>query len=67
MDKQKFLLQLLAGIFTFQACLFGVGFYYCFSKSGLQSCPEIGDRYEKTFTTMTAVVLALLTGASIKE
>ena len=26
MNKQKFLLQMLAGIFTFQACLFGVGF-----------------------------------------
>jgi hypothetical protein len=67
MDKQKFLLQLLAGIFTFQACLFGAGFYYCSNNGGLKSCPEIGDRYEKTFTTMTAVVLALLTGASIRE
>ena len=67
MDKQKFLLQLLAGIFTFQACLFGVGFYYCSNKGGLQSCPEIGDRYEKTFTVMIATTLALLTGASIKE
>ncbi len=67
MNKQKFLLQMLAGIFTFQACLFGVGFYYCAKKEGLNSCPEIGERYEKTFTTMTAVVLALLTGASIKE
>ena len=67
MDKQKFLLQILAGIFTFQACLFGVGFYYCAEAEGLNSCPEIGERYDKTFTTMTAVVLALLTGASIKE
>ena len=67
MNKQKFLLQMLAGIFTFQACLFGVGFYYCAKSGGLNSCPEIGERYEQTFTTMTAVVLALITGASIKE
>jgi hypothetical protein len=67
MNKQKFLLQMLAGIFTFQACLFGVGFYYCANSGGLNSCPEIGERYEQTFTTMTAVVLALITGASIKE
>ena len=67
MNKQKFLLQMLAGIFTFQACLFGAGFYYCANNGGLNSCPEIGERYDKTFTTMTAVVLALITGASMKE
>ena len=58
---------MLAGIFTFQASLFGAGFYICSQNGGLQSCPEIGERYESTFTTMTAVVLALITGASIKE
>jgi len=58
---------MLAGIFTFQACLFGVGFYYCAKGGGLESCPKLGQRYEQTFTTMTAVVLALITGASIKE
>ena len=67
MAKEKFLLYMLAGIFTFQASIFGAGFYMCSQNGGLQSCPEIGERYENTFTTMTAVVLALITGASIKE
>lgn len=67
MPKEKFLLYMLAGIFAFQASIFGAGFYHCANNGGLQSCPEIGERYENTFTTMTAVVLALITGASIKE
>ena len=67
MNKQKFLLQMLAGIFTFQACLFGVGFYYCVNNGGLEPCPKIGERYENTFNVMISVTLALITGASIKE
>lgn len=67
MAKERFLLYMLAGIFTFQASIFGAGFYYCANNGGLKSCPDIGERYENTFTTMTAVVLALITGASIKE
>ena len=58
---------MLAGIFAFQASIFGAGFYMCSQNGGLQSCPEIGERYENTFTTMTAVVLALLTGSAIKD
>jgi hypothetical protein len=65
MDKQKFLLKLLAGIFIFQACLFGAGFYYCTKNGGLQACPKIGERYEQTFNTMLATVLALMTGATL--
>ena len=53
---------MLAGIFTFQAGVFGVGLYYCANNGGLQSCPEIGDRYEATFAVMVATTLALLTG-----
>jgi len=67
MNKQKFLLQMLAGIFTFQACLFGAGFYYCIKAGGLSSCPKLGERYESTFNVMIATTLALITGASIKE
>ena len=67
MDKQKFLLKLLAGIFTFQACLFGAGFYYCAKAGGLAACPKIGERYENTLNVMIATTLALITGASIKE
>ena len=67
MAKEKFLLYMLAGIFIFQASIFSAGFYMCSQNGGLQSCPEIGERYENTFTTMTAVVLALLTGSVIKD
>jgi hypothetical protein len=65
MNKQKFLLKILAGIFIFQACLFGAGFYYCINNGGLEPCPKIGDRYEQTFNTMLATVLALMTGATL--
>jgi hypothetical protein len=65
MKKEKFLLYLLAGIFTFQACLFGAGFYYCANNGGLESCPKIGERYDQTFNTMLATVLALMTGATL--
>jgi hypothetical protein len=67
MDRQRFLLYLLAGIFTFQACLFGAGFYYCAKTGGLSACPKIGERYETTFNVMIATTLALITGASIKD
>ena len=67
MSKEKFLLYMLAGIFTFQASLFGVGFYFCASNGGLKSCPQIGDRYEATFNVMAATTLALLTGSALKE
>ena len=67
MYKERFLLYMLAGIFTFQAGTFGFGVYYCARNGGLDTCPEICERYENTFTTMTAVVLALLTGSAIKD
>ena len=67
MSRERFLLWMLAGIFTFQAGTFGFGVYYCARNGGLDTCPEIGERYENTFTTMTAVVLALLTGSAIKD
>ena len=58
---------MLAGIFTFQACLFGVGFYYCANNGGLQSCPKMGERYEQTFNVMIATTLALLTGSALSN
>ncbi len=58
---------MLAGIFTFQACLFGAGFYYCAKAGGLTACSNIGERYENTFNVMIATTLGLITGASIKE
>jgi hypothetical protein len=58
---------MLAGIFTFQASMFGIGFYFCATNGGLKSCPDIGDRYEQTFNVMVATTLALLTGSALKE
>jgi hypothetical protein len=65
--KDKFLLYMLAGIFTFQAGVFGVGLYYCANNGGLQSCPKLGDRYEQTFNVMIATTLALLTGSALSN
>jgi len=67
MAKEKFLLYMLAGIFTFQAGVFGVGLYYCANNGGLNSCPKLGDRYEQTFNVMIATTLALLTGSAISR
>ena len=67
MSKEKFLLYMLAGIFSFQAVTLGSGLYFCAKNGGLESCPEIGERYETTFNVMIATTLALLTGNAIKE
>ena len=58
---------MLAGIFTFQAGIFGVGLYYCANNGGLDSCPKLGDRYEQTFNVMIATTLALLTGSALSN
>ena len=58
---------MLAGIFTFQAGVFGMGLYYCANNGGLDSCPKIGDRYEQTFNVMVATVLALMTGSALSN
>ena len=67
MNRQKFLLNLLAGIFAFQAGIFAFGVYYCARNGGLEECPTIGDRYEQTFNVMIATTLALLTGSAISK
>ena len=67
MDKQSFLLKLLAGIFAFQACVFGFGIFYCSRNGGIEACPTIGQRYENTFNVMIATTLALLTGSAISK
>ena len=67
MAKEKFLLYMLAGIFTFQAGVFGMGLYYCANNGGINSCPKLGDRYEQTINVMIATTLALLTGSAISS
>ena len=67
MSKERFLLYMLSGIFTFQAGMLGFGVYYCAQSGGLQACPELGKRYEQTFNVMIATTLALLTGSALKK
>ena len=67
MAKERFLLWMLAGIFAFQAGAFAFGIYYCTGNGGIQTCPELGKRYEQTFNVMIATTLALLTGSALKE
>ena len=67
MSKERFLLWMLASIFTFQAVVFGFGTYHCASNGGLQLCPDLGKRYEQTFNVMIATTLALLTGSALKK
>ena len=62
MSRDKFLLWMLAGIFSYQALIFGLGTYWCMRGGGLKSCPELGRRYDKTFDVMVATTLALLSG-----
>ena len=67
MNRENFLLWMLAGIFAFQAGIFGFGVYYCSVNGGFKACPEIGRRYEQTFSVMIATTLALLTGSALKK
>ena len=67
MAKEKFLLYMLAGIFTFQAGVLGMGLFYCAKNGGIKSCPKIGERYEQTFNVMVATTLALLTGSALSK
>jgi len=71
MSKERFLLWMLAGIFSYQAAIFGFGLYQCSKISPSETittvCPEIGKRYDQTFSLMIATTLALLTGSAFKK
>jgi len=71
MAKEKFLLWMLASIFTYQAGIFAFGLHTCSQVTPKTSitnvCPEIGRRYDNTFNVAIATVLALLTGISINK
>ena len=67
MSKERFLLWMLAAIFTFQAGIFAYGFTACMHHGGRPACPEIGKRYEQTFSLMIATVLGLLTGSALQK
>ena len=61
--REKFLLTILSGIFTFQGIIFIQGFYYCSKAPEL--CPELGARYDSTFQSMSAAVIGLLAGSAM--
>ena len=67
MSKDRFLLYMLAGIFSFQAGMLSFGVYYCAQNGGIKECPDIGKTYEQTFNVMIATTLALLTGSKLAE
>ena len=67
MSKERFLLYMLAGIFTFQAGMLSFGVYWCSNNGGIKTCPDITQTYEQTFNVMIATTLALLTGSALKE
>ena len=64
-NREKFLLYMLAGIFTWQASLFTFGVVKCFGTGGKGACPSIGDRYENTVGLMVATTLALLGAGAV--
>ena len=64
MNKERFLLYVLGGIFASQIALFSGATIWCMSNDPT-ACPRLGERYEKTFNVMIATTLALLTGASL--
>ncbi len=66
MNPKSFLLKLLATIFAVQAGTFAYAMVVC-AKIGPEKCPDLGDRYEKTFNVMIATTLALLTGVSTEN
>jgi hypothetical protein len=71
MSKERFLLWMLASIFTYQASIFAFGVIKCSSVTPSESiqkvCPDLGKRYDNTFNVAIATVLALLTGSALKE
>ena len=64
-NREKFLLYMLAGIFTWQAALFTFGAVRCFGTGGKEACPDLGDRYENTVGIMIATTLALLGAGAV--
>jgi hypothetical protein len=61
--KERFLLWMLASVFVTQATIFASAVYRCgqLSEESIESvCPDLGRRYDQTFSVMIATILALL-------
>ena len=68
-NRERFLLYLLGAIFAYQGAVFAFGLWSCSKVRPTQAirdvCPEIGTRYDQTFSVMIATTLALLTGGAV--
>ena len=68
-NREKFLLLLLSSIFAYQASVFAFGVWSCtrvMPKTAIKEvCPELGTRYDQTFSVMIATTLALLTSSAV--
>ena len=68
-NREKFLLILLSSIFAYQATIFAYGVWSCtrvMPKTAIKEvCPDLGTRYDQTFSVMIATTLALLTGGAV--
>lgn len=70
MRKTFFLLYVLCAVFATQAGMLFYAGLWCAKNSrapetGVLLCPDLGQRYEETFTMMIQTTLALLTGAHL--
>lgn len=60
-NGQRLMYRTLAAVFAAQIIMFGAATATCLSKENtLEHCPEIGRRFETTFASITATILALL-------
>mgnify|MGYP003121038104 CR=1 FL=1 len=70
MQREAFLLRLLAVVLIWQAAIFSYGVHRCSTtKPGqvTQICPKLGDRFDTFTRTTLGAVLGLLAGASIQR
>ena len=65
-NRERFLMWVFAALLTWQAGLFTYGTVKCTgAKNPLESCPQLGERYEKFVNTSLGAVLGLLGGAAV--
>ena len=68
-NRERYLLLLLSSIFAYQATVFAFGVWSCTQvtpKATVREiCPDLGTRYDSTFSVMIATTLALLTTGAV--
>ena len=66
MNRERFLLWLLAGLLSWQAGVFTYGVTLCARVSAEEVghvCPDLGDRFDTFVNTSLGAVLGLLAGS----